>query len=121
MTEVHNDAVEEEDFDTTLSEDVDFSGTLVFEKPFLIRGRLSGEIDSQGLLVIDEGAVVEADINASTVVIRGLVKGDITATGKVELSAAARLTGNITAPEVSMESGCVFNGRCVMQERSDAE
>jgi cytoskeletal protein CcmA (bactofilin family) len=121
MTDVHNDELEEEDFDTILSEDIDFSGTLVFEKPFLIRGRLSGEIESRGLLVIDEGAVVEADINASKVVIRGLVKGNVTATEKVELSVTARLTGNVTAPEVFMESGCVFNGRCVMTERADAE
>jgi cytoskeletal protein CcmA (bactofilin family) len=121
MTDVHNDALEDEDFDTILSEDIDFSGTLIFEKPFLIRGRLSGEINSQGLLVIDEGAVVEANINASKVVIRGSVKGDVTATEKVEISVTGRLTGNITAPEVFMETGCVFNGRCAMTERVSME
>jgi cytoskeletal protein CcmA (bactofilin family) len=121
MTDVHNDALEEEDFDTILSEDIDFSGTLVFEKPFLIRGKLSGEIESRGLLVIDEGSVVEANINASKVLIRGSVKGNVTATEKVELSVTAKLTGNVTTPEVCMESGCVFNGQCVMTERVDAE
>jgi cytoskeletal protein CcmA (bactofilin family) len=121
MTDVHNDALEDEDFDTILSEDIDFSGTLVFEKPFLIRGRLSGEIKSQGLLVIDESAVVEANINASKVVIRGSVKGNVTATEKVELSVTGRLAGNVSAPEVFMETGCVFNGRCSMTERIDAE
>jgi cytoskeletal protein CcmA (bactofilin family) len=121
MTDVHNDALEDEDFDTILSEDIDFSGTLVFEKPFLIRGRLFGEIESRGLLVIDEGAVVEADINAAKVVIRGSVKGNITATEKVELSVTGRLAGNITAPEVYMETGCVFNGHCAMIERINTE
>jgi cytoskeletal protein CcmA (bactofilin family) len=121
MTDVHNDALEDEDFDTILSEDIDFSGTLVFEKPFLIRGRLSGKIESQGLLVIDEGAVVEASINAAKVVIRGSVKGDVTATEKVELSASGRLEGNVVAPEVFMETGCVFNGRCAMTERITTE
>jgi cytoskeletal protein CcmA (bactofilin family) len=121
MTDVHNDALEDEDFDTILSEDIDFSGTLVFEKPFLIRGRLSGEIASQGLLVIDEGAVVEANINAAKVVIRGSVKGDVTATEKVELSVTGRLAGNVIAPEVFMETGCVFNGRCTMSERAAME
>jgi cytoskeletal protein CcmA (bactofilin family) len=121
MTDVHNDALEDEDFDTILSEDIDFAGTLVFEKPFLIRGRLSGEIKSQGLLVIDEGAVVEANINASKVVIRGSVKGNITATEKVEISVTGKLTGNVTAPEVFMETGCVFNGLCAMTERISTE
>jgi cytoskeletal protein CcmA (bactofilin family) len=121
MTDVHNDALEDEDFDTILSRDIDFSGTLVFEKPFLIRGKLSGEIESRGLLVIDEGAVVEANINASKVVIRGSVKGNIIATEKVELSVTGRLAGNVTAPEVFMETGCVFNGRCAMTEQINTE
>ena len=117
MTDVNNDVLEDEDFDTILSQDINFSGTLNFEKPFLIRGRLSGNIAARGLLVVDEEAVVEANINASRVVIRGSVKGDITATEKVEVSITGKLMGNVTAPEIFMETGCVFNGRCTMTER----
>jgi len=114
MTDVHNDILEDEDFDTVLSPDIDFSGTLHFEKPFLIRGKVSGEIGAQGLLVIDEEAVVNANIHASRVVIRGQVKGDVTASEKVVVSVTGKLEGNITAPEIFMETGCVFNGRCTM-------
>jgi cytoskeletal protein CcmA (bactofilin family) len=121
MTDVHSDALEDEDFDTILSEDINFSGAVTFEKPFLIRGRLSGEIESRGLLVIDEGAVVEANINASKVIIRGAVKGNVSASEKVEITATGSLEGNITAPEVFMETGCVFNGRCAMTERINTE
>ncbi|MDR1787487.1 MAG: polymer-forming cytoskeletal protein [Treponema sp.] len=117
MTDVHNDALEDEDFDTILSQDIDFSGTLNFEKPFLIRGRVSGNIDARGLLVIDEGAVVEADVKASRVIVRGKVKGDVTAEEKVEIMASGKVRGNVHAPEVSMEPGCAFNGHCVMTER----
>ena len=114
MTDVQNDVLEEEDFDTILSPDIDFSGILNFEKPFLIRGRLSGEIDARGLLVVDEEAVVAADIRASRVVIRGSVKGNVTAAEKVEITVSGRLEGNVSAPEIFMETGCVFNGRCTM-------
>ncbi|MDR0496493.1 MAG: polymer-forming cytoskeletal protein [Treponema sp.] len=117
MTDVHNDTLEDEDFDTILSKDIDFSGTLNFEKPFLIRGRLSGNIKASGLLVVDEEAVVEADINASKVVIRGSVKGDVSASEKVEITITGKLIGNIKAPEIMMETGCTFNGRCTMTER----
>jgi cytoskeletal protein CcmA (bactofilin family) len=118
MTDVHNDVLEDEDFDTILSPDINFNGTLNFEKPFLIRGRLSGEIAARGLLVIDEEAVVEANINASRVVIRGSVKGNVTAAEKVELTITGKLIGNVTAPEIFMETGCVFNGRCTMTEKT---
>jgi cytoskeletal protein CcmA (bactofilin family) len=114
MTDVHNDMLEDEDFDTILSPDIEFSGTLNFEKPFLIRGRVSGEIAARGLLVIDEEAVVNANINASRVIIRGSVKGDVTAAEKVEVTITGKLVGNVSAPEIFMETGCVFNGRCTM-------
>jgi len=114
MTEVYNDFMEDTDFDTILSPDIDFTGTLRFEKPFLIRGRVSGEINATGLLVIDENAVVNANINALRVLIRGQVKGDVTAVEKVEVTVTGKLIGNVTAPEILMETGCVFNGRCTM-------
>lgn len=117
MTDVHNDILEDEDFDTILSPDIDFSGTLNFEKPFLIRGKVSGEISASGMLVVDEEAVVNANINASKVIIRGQVKGDVTASEKVEVTVTGRLVGNVTAPEIFMETGCVFNGRCTMIEK----
>jgi cytoskeletal protein CcmA (bactofilin family) len=116
MTDIHNDVLEDEDFDTILSGDIDFSGTLNFDKPFLIRGRVSGIIDARGLLVIDENALIEANISASRVIIRGTVRGDINATDKVEITATGKLTGNVTAPEgrFFMETGCTFNGNCTM-------
>ena len=117
MTDVHSDIIDEDDFDTILSSDIDFSGTLHFEKPFLIRGKVSGEISAKGLLVIDEKSVVNADIDTSRVIIRGLVKGDVIAAEKVEITATGCLEGNITAPEIYMETGCRFNGRCTMTGR----
>ena len=120
MTDVHNDILEDGEFDTILSPDIDFSGTLNFEKSFLIRGKVSGEINAKGLLVIDEEAEINAGINAPQVIIRGLVEGDVTAAEKVEISATGRLVGNVTAPEILMETGCMFNGRCTMIRKNTA-
>jgi cytoskeletal protein CcmA (bactofilin family) len=117
MTDVHNDALELEDFDTILSADIEFTGSLHFEKPFLIKGKVSGEINATSLLMIDEEAVVEANIRASKVIILGTVKGNVTADEKVEVAISGRLTGNVTAPEINMETGCRFTGRCIMTEK----
>jgi cytoskeletal protein CcmA (bactofilin family) len=120
MTDLYNDFIEDADFDTILSPDIDFIGTLHFEKPFLIRGRVSGEINATGLLVIDEEAIVNANIHALQVLIRGQVKGDVTAVEKVEVTVTGKLIGNVTAPEINMETGCVFNGRCTMVGKTPA-
>jgi len=118
MNDVYNDFMEDDDFDTILSPDIDFTGTLHFEKPFMIRGKVSGEINATGVLVVDENAVVNANIHALRVLIRGQVKGDVTAVEKVEVTVTGRLSGNITSPEIFMDTGCIFNGRCTMIGRS---
>jgi cytoskeletal protein CcmA (bactofilin family) len=116
MTDIHSNVFDDDDFDTILSGDIDFSGTIYFEKPFLIRGKVVGTIDAKGLLVIDKGALVEASISTSRVVIGGTVKGDIHVTEALEITASGRLTGNVSVPEGGfvMAGGCIFNGSCVM-------
>ncbi len=121
MTDVRNETMDEDDFDTVLSSDIEFAGTLIFEKPFLIRGRVSGEIDARGALVVAEGAVVEANVKAPTVIIRGSVQGNVVATDRVEIAASGKLVGDITAPEILMETGCVFNGSCTMTKKGNME
>ncbi|MDR0684963.1 MAG: polymer-forming cytoskeletal protein [Spirochaetaceae bacterium] len=118
MTDIHNDVLEDDDFETVLSPDIDFEGTLTFEKSFLVRGKVNGEIDAAGILLIDENALVEANIRVSKVIIRGLVKGNITAAERIEITQTGRLEGNITSPEINMETGCVFNGRCTMTQKT---
>ncbi|MDR2518080.1 MAG: polymer-forming cytoskeletal protein [Spirochaetaceae bacterium] len=121
MTDLRSDVLEDEDFDTILSSDIDFSGTLSFEKPFLIRGRFNGEIIARGLLLVDTEAVVAANIKAPQVIVRGLVRGNITASDKIELTAGGNVAGNVHTPILSIEAGCLFNGSCAMDEKERKE
>jgi cytoskeletal protein CcmA (bactofilin family) len=114
MTEVQISAVDEEQLDTILAGDVEFSGSMIFRKPLMIKGHVSGLIRSDSELHIDENAVVEADIQAAIVSVKGKVKGNISARDRVELSANCSVDGDVTAPEVTMETGCRFNGVCRM-------
>jgi cytoskeletal protein CcmA (bactofilin family) len=120
MTDVRGDVLEIDDFDTILSADIEFAGRFSIEKSFLIRGKVSGEVNASGLLVIDEGAVVEANIKAEKVIIFGSVKGNVTASEKVEVAATGRLTGNVSAPDIHMETGHYFSGRSIMPEPKNA-
>jgi cytoskeletal protein CcmA (bactofilin family) len=114
MTDVHFSPIDEDTLDTILAADVDFDGILEFSEPLMIRGRLNGTILSTSDLHVDEKAVVQADIKAGNVTIRGSVKGNITAIGKVELFSSCRVDGDIRAAMVAMEPGCIFNGVCTM-------
>ncbi|MGA2545146.1 MAG: polymer-forming cytoskeletal protein [Rectinemataceae bacterium] len=114
MTEVQITTIDEEQLDTVLAVDVEFAGEMIFTKPLMIKGKVSGIVRSDSDLYIDEKAVVEADIVANVVSVKGSVKGNISAREKVELFACASVDGDVTAPQITMETGCRFNGACRM-------
>lgn len=119
MSEVHIKNVEETELDTILADDIDFSGELSFKKPLMIKGRFKGQIKASGDLYIGEEANIEAQISARLVSLKGNIKGNITAQTKVELFSTSRVEGDITSPEIIMESGSRFNGICSMEERKE--
>jgi cytoskeletal protein CcmA (bactofilin family) len=96
----------------------DFQGKLTFEGEVHIDGRFTGEIFSEGTLVVGEGAEVQAEIRVGTVIVRGNVTGNITATDGVELHAPASLRGNITSPALHIDKGVFFDGACQMTSGS---
>jgi cytoskeletal protein CcmA (bactofilin family) len=91
------------------------SGTVVLD------ARLRGELSAQDALVIGEHGVVHATVRAASVVVRGEVVGDVTASERVELKKTARVTGDIEAPVVVMEEGAVHDGACRMTAAKPAE
>ena len=101
--------LDEEDYDTVLAPDIDFTGTIEFAEPFMIKGKVSGHIQATSDLLIDSGADVHADIQASRVVIKGAVEGNVTATQIVHVFSSGKLIGDVTAPEVVLDSVCFFS------------
>ncbi len=92
-----------------------FDGKLHFEGRVRIEGSFSGEILSDDTLIIGEGAVVDGDILAATVIIRGgRVNANVRATRSIELHVPAEVSGNLRAPEVFIDKGVHFTGGCSM-------
>jgi cytoskeletal protein CcmA (bactofilin family) len=110
--------LEEKEIDTVLAEDIDFEGTLSFEKPLMVKGKFKGEIKASGDLYIGENAVVEAKVMANLVSIKGTIKGDIQAKTQVELFSTAVVVGDIETPNLEIERGSQLNGTCKMIKRS---
>jgi cytoskeletal protein CcmA (bactofilin family) len=97
-----------------LGEGTDFKGILTFEGTVHIDGKLEGEVYTKDTLVIGENAVVAAEINVHTIIVRGVVRGNITATSKVELYRPGKVFGNVKTPSLSIEEGVIFEGSCSM-------
>lgn len=106
--------MDEDAFDTIVEDDISFTGSVKIKKPFMIRGKIKGHIDSESDLVIDTGAVVEADITADRVLIRGKVKGNVHGEKLIFVASTGTLNGDIKSQKIVLEPGSEFTGKCTM-------
>jgi cytoskeletal protein CcmA (bactofilin family) len=98
-----------------------FEGKLYFTGPVRIDGSFRGEIRSDDVLVIGEGAEVEAEIDVATVIIRGgLFRGNIRARTAIELYVPAKVIGNLRSPSIFIDKGVSVEGSCVMAPVEEA-
>lgn len=109
-----NETVNVENVHTILGAESTFEGHLTFQGTIRIDGNFKGEIATKDVLVIGQGAKVEAEIKVGSVVINGTVRGNITAENSVEIHAPARIYGNITTPALTIDRGVIFDGKCIM-------
>ena len=92
-----------------------FAGKLTFEGRVRIDGKLTGEVFSEDVLILGDGAEVQAEIEVGTLIVRGgTLRGNVRATVLVEIHAGGKVHGNIHAPQVYLDKGCVFEGQCTM-------
>lgn len=63
------------------------------------------------MLVIGENATIRGTIVAETIVTRGKIHGNVTATSKIQLLKPAVVLGDISAPSFSMEEGAFLKDR----------
>lgn len=90
----------------------EMKGDLKFSGSFQIDGRFSGTIDSKSVLVIGENGKVDADVNISVIVINGEIKGNISASDKVEISSTGRVIGSIVSPHLIVKEGAYIEATC---------
>ncbi len=99
-----------------LGEGTDFKGILTFEGTVRVDGKLEGEVYTKDTLIVGESAQINAEINVHTIVISGSVKGNIVATGRIEVLRPGKLFGNIKTPSLHIEEGVMFEGSCAMTQ-----
>jgi len=95
---------------TLLAKGVLLKGEIHVEGTVRIDGRLDGEIQTKGQVIIGEDGLVEGKITAGTVVSSGRIKATVTATERVQLLKTAILIGEVHTPVLMMEEGAKIQG-----------
>jgi cytoskeletal protein CcmA (bactofilin family) len=107
------------EINTLLGKGSEFEGKLTFEGTVRVDGKLSGEIFSDDVLVVGEGAEVHAEVDIGEIIIQGFVVGNIRAKRAVEIHAPGKVRGDITTPSLQIDKGVIFEGKCFMEGVAD--
>jgi cytoskeletal protein CcmA (bactofilin family) len=88
------------------------SGEVKGSEDLIVDGRVEGTVTlAENRLTIGASASVAADLSAKDVLILGQVKGNVVASGRVELRAGCNVEGDIRALRLAVEDNAVFRGK----------
>ena len=104
----------EVDINSTIGEDSFFEGRFAVKGSLKIDGRFEGETLLVDQLQIGAKAKVKTDISATSVVVEGIVMGNIAASRRILLLSTARVLGDLKTPELIIQDGVVLEGRCTI-------
>jgi cytoskeletal protein CcmA (bactofilin family) len=102
---------------TELTGDLHFSGVLEVEGK--IRGNIFADEDSSAEVRIRESGLVQGEIKVPSVIINGLVEGDVHSSQHLELAAKARVVGNVYYHLIEMVMGSEVNGSLTHRSTAD--
>ncbi len=89
-------------------------GELHGEEDLVIEGTVEGEITLQKHLTIESSGVINANMKAAEVTIRGEVKGNTTADSRIAITTGAKVIGDVKAPRMVIEDGAKLKGAIEM-------
>jgi cytoskeletal protein CcmA (bactofilin family) len=100
---------------TVVGEGLSIEGELTSDEEVVVHGTVRGTLKCSDVVSVGNGAVVEADIDASSLSVAGHVTGNINAAERVDLQAGGRLVGDVKAARLTIADGASFKGNVDME------
>jgi len=92
-------------------------GEITGSESLLIDGKVEGSLNLPGNRVtVGRNGQVAANITAREIVVLGKVKGNVSATDRVDIRAEGSLNGDVRAARISIEDGAFFKGGIDIQK-----
>ncbi len=105
---------ESKDKCTIIGPTIAIRGKVKADEDLVIRGRIDASISSTKLVHVDKDGVVKANVEAESILISGVVVGDVIASARVELMGTARVVGDIASPLMVINDGARLRGKIDM-------
>ena len=109
MSEVNSEVIE-----TIVGFNTEVEGSIVSQGSLRVDGKLHGNVNVKGNLIIGEKGLLKGDVVAKTVVVAGEINGNINALEKMEINKSGKVVGDIFSKFIVIEEGAHFTGHSKM-------
>jgi cytoskeletal protein CcmA (bactofilin family) len=100
-----------EDAKTLIAEDVEITGSMKCSGAVKMAGKLNGDLTCEGNVLVEKSAAIKGNVSAASIVVLGMIKGNIVAKERIELKGTARVAGDIKAKRLVVEEGVTLVGK----------
>ena len=89
------------------------SGNMKVNGFIRIDGDIDGSLETDGNVIVGENARIRGDLTAKSVIIGGIIKGNITASESVKILAEAAVIGDVISRKVQVDGSAIIHGHCI--------
>ena len=106
---------------TIIAEGVFIQGKIFSHGTTRVDGKVNGEIISEKEFIIGKEGKVNANVKTSNAIISGYFKGEMIASGEVEITSTGRFVGNLIQKDalLTISKGGLFNGKSVISDNQE--
>lgn len=78
-----------------------------------VDGDIDGNLETDGNVIIGENARIRGNINAKSVIVGGIILGNIFADESIKVLTKSVVIGDVLAHKVQIEDSALINGKCI--------
>lgn len=106
--------INQQEISTIIGEGYVFTGELQGSSVIRIEGKIIGNVNVEGGVVLGEKGIIDGDIFTKSAIIFGTVNGNVKS-GQLEIKRSGVVSGDISTDTLEIELGAQFNGKLNMQ------
>ena len=89
------------------------SGNLKVNGFIRIDGDIDGNLETDGNVIVGELARIRGNLTAKSVIVGGIIKGNITASESIKVLSEAAVIGDVISRKVQIDASAVIHGHCI--------
>lgn len=100
--------------------DMVVEGDIRAKEAIRVEGCVTGNVETEGALIISTTGSVKGNIKGSSIVVGGVLEGDLLSGGKTEVISTGKVIGNIRTKSLVVDENAVIQGQCNMHKEESA-